>query len=612
MDTFTKKDLADAVIAEHTAFRKTRGIMDNNTDTGNQYAYLGANSVDVHLKGFSGALLHHKYLIVDAENPTGTDYIETGSHNWSTAAETQNDENAVILQSNRVANLYLQEFAARYYEAGGTDSIHLTLFPTIAFTPTSLILDSVDVGSTSQDSFKISNSGNGPLNVSGFSSTNPRFTVSPPTASIAPSDSETFTVTFAPTVSGFQTGKIVFTHNAIGSPDTVTVQGYGIDTTHFITFTTSVNNRWNMVSVPIKVADYRKTILFPTATSSAFAFSGGYITRDTLRKHEGYWLKFGSDQQPSFYGVAIAKDTFPVVASWNMIGSITYPVPVTAITQVPSGNVQTSYFGYSNGYVVADTIKPGQSYWVKVTSPGTLTLGTTPGSTLAKNDNVLDKLNSVTFTDAAGNKQTLYFGNSPDEKFTTAAFQMPPVPPAGAFDVRYRNGNLVVLRSTASTSQQQFPVDMQGATFPVTVTWNVSDMSSRYSLNVGNTPTTLTASGSMQLTESNGQSVTLTMDDGNLPQVYSLGQNYPNPFNPTTTISFALPKQSIVSLKIYSALGQQVLAIADQEQFDAGVHAMKIDGSSLSSGVYYYRIDAVATGDASTQFHATKSLLLLK
>jgi hypothetical protein len=124
--TFTVKELADTLISKKSSGKKVRIIMDNNTDTGNQYSYLLTNGVNVLLKVGSG-LLHHKYVIVDAEPFGGTSYILTGSHNWSGSAETRNDENTVIVQNNKIANLYLQEFTARYYEAGGTDSIKVSV-----------------------------------------------------------------------------------------------------------------------------------------------------------------------------------------------------------------------------------------------------------------------------------------------------------------------------------------------------------------------------------------------------------------------------------------------------------------------------------------------------
>jgi len=102
---------------------KIRGVLDNNTDTGSQFAFLKSGGVDMLLDPNPSALLHHKYGLVDADLSTATQFVITGSHNWTSAAETSNNENTLILQSNRIANLYLQEFAARYKDAGGADNV---------------------------------------------------------------------------------------------------------------------------------------------------------------------------------------------------------------------------------------------------------------------------------------------------------------------------------------------------------------------------------------------------------------------------------------------------------------------------------------------------------
>lgn len=122
MLSFTRKELADSIVAQKKKSRKTRVIMSNNTDDSNQFNYLLTNGVDVLLKAGTG-FLHHKYAIVDAEPFGLTSYVVTGSHNWSTSAEIRNDENTLIIKDNRVGNLYIQEFAARYTEAGGTDPV---------------------------------------------------------------------------------------------------------------------------------------------------------------------------------------------------------------------------------------------------------------------------------------------------------------------------------------------------------------------------------------------------------------------------------------------------------------------------------------------------------
>lgn len=85
---------------------------------------------------------------------------------------------------------------------------------------------------------------------------------------------------------------------------------------------------------------------------------------------------------------------------------------------------------------------------------------------------------------------------------------------------------------------------------------------------------------------------------------FSLCQNYPNPFNPTTTIRYAIPQRTHVTLTVFNTLGQQVAALVNESE-DEGYHEVKFDGSDLASGVYFYRLQA-------GEYVATKRLLLLK
>ncbi len=142
MLTFTRSDLAQALIDAKAAGDKVRVILDNNTDPGNQFSALQTGGVDIHLKGSSlTGLLHHKYALIDAEDPKADETVITGSHNWSNAAETSNNENTLIIHDPRIANLYLQEFKARYIEAGGSDAIVLGIKRTGDGIPTSFGLD---------------------------------------------------------------------------------------------------------------------------------------------------------------------------------------------------------------------------------------------------------------------------------------------------------------------------------------------------------------------------------------------------------------------------------------------------------------------------------------
>ncbi len=76
-----------------------------------------------------------------------------------------------------------------------------------------------------------------------------------------------------------------------------------------------------------------------------------------------------------------------------------------------------------------------------------------------------------------------------------------------------------------------------------------------------------------------------------VPKVFSLSQNYPNPFNPVTRIQFAVPKNEMVSIKVYDLLGKEV-AVLVNEQKSAGTYEVDFNASLLSSGVYFYRMQS--------------------
>ena len=102
----------------------------------------------------------------------------------------------------------------------------------------------------------------------------------------------------------------------------------------------------------------------------------------------------------------------------------------------------------------------------------------------------------------------------------------------------------------------------------------------------------------------NSQTVSVLSLESTLPTSYALEQNFPNPFNPTTTIRFALPEAASVRLALYNAVGQEVMTLV-QDVREAGLHEIVLDGSSLASGVYVYRLEA-------GRFADQKKLVLVK
>ena len=175
-----------------------------------------------------------------------------------------------------------------------------------------------------------------------------------------------------------QQDSVVITNDGIGLFQIVYDANNGV--------TSNVQGGWNMVSLPVTVIDRRKTAVFPTSISGAFAYTPtGYASRDTLEYSVGYWLKFPNTQSISLVGNAITIDTILVVQGWNMIGSISATVSTASILQIPAGIVTSQYFCFSGGsYVPSLSINPMKSYWVKVDQNGrvVLTQGGTDGVTL--------------------------------------------------------------------------------------------------------------------------------------------------------------------------------------------------------------------------------------
>ncbi|MBS1495231.1 MAG: T9SS type A sorting domain-containing protein [Bacteroidetes bacterium] len=118
-------------------------------------------------------------------------------------------------------------------------------------------------------------------------------------------------------------------------------------------------------------------------------------------------------------------------------------------------------------------------------------------------------------------------------------------------------------------------------------------------------PTTVTTSKLFCLTDSMGCVIT---NNGNpmtiLPEKYNLSQNYPNPFNPTTRIMYSIPNSGLVKLKVFDILGKEVMTIVNEVK-NAGDYAMDFDGRNLSSGIYFYKLEA-------GNFTATKKMMLVK
>ena len=92
------------------------------------------------------------------------------------------------------------------------------------------------------------------------------------------------------------------------------------------------------------------------------------------------------------------------------------------------------------------------------------------------------------------------------------------------------------------------------------------------------------------------------------PEKFSLAQNYPNPFNPSTKISYDIPSSGLVNLSVFDMSGKLVANLVNSVQQN-GYYTVTLDGSSLATGAYYYKLSFNGSGN---EFVATKKMLLVK
>ncbi|GJQ63383.1 MAG: hypothetical protein SCALA702_24360 [Melioribacteraceae bacterium] len=354
----------------------------------------------------------------------------------------------------------------------------------------------------------------------------------------------------------------------------------------------SMASGWNLMSIPLEMDDMAVSQNFPEATSPAYAYENGYVTADDFAMGVGYWLKFDAPVSHEMWGLPYYEPV-AVADGWNLIAFYQDAVPVTNVTSNPAGIVSSMFFGFDQGYYTADNLEAGKAYWVKTSEAGELSYS---GAAPKKGETTLPSLNkegwkAITIRDADGRTSTLYA--SDDEPGIFA--ELPPAPPAGVFDVRFKSGKMAE-KLTAGQS-----ISISGATYPVVISADLD-----VSLFAAGENATLKAGDSYTLTQDVSSVEISTVE---IPDEFALEQNYPNPFNPSTKIKFAVPVDSKVTVTLYNMLGQKVKEIVSQN-YSVGLHEVELNASELASGMYIYNISA--QGVDGNNFVDTKKMMLMK
>ena len=381
------------------------------------------------------------------------------------------------------------------------------------------------------------------------------------------------------------------------------------------TFDMAMMEGWNMIGLPLEVEDNYYLTLFPNAIEGTlYKWTGSYQDTTHLDEGIGYWLRMPAEEVVTIEGTEISTITIDMMEGWNMIAGPSGDVLLNSVEDPDNILIENTLYDFIGYYVLSDTIKQGKGYWLRTSATGQITISTSTSEskkTLAKEGSVLQSMEDYPFIeikDANRCSRTLYLNVELDNPENILSYSLPPLPPSGAFDVRFTNGYYI-------TESDECTIKLQTNSFPVTV--NLKGLTAEegyaYVITAYSGGTTgesylLDKQKSVQITNSATDRLTLTKKKI-IPKEFSVFQNYPNPFNPATEIRYQLEEDSNVEISIYNVMGQKVKTLVSEKQ-KPGMYKIRWDGqnasgSKLSSGVYIYTVIA-------GKHKVVKKMLLIK
>ncbi|MFQ5583448.1 MAG: hypothetical protein ACE5GL_03320, partial [Calditrichia bacterium] len=316
---------------------------------------------------------------------------------------------------------------------------------------------------------------------------------------------------------------------------------------------------WNLIGLPLQVTNSFYLSLYPSALNGTlFRFDGTYIAEDSLDLGLGYWLRFAADETFTVAGSPVNSLNLNMMNGWNMISGPTCDVALADVTDPGNIIIPGTLFGFNGTYVLTDSLKKGQGYWLRTNAVGQITVAcaTTAAPGMAKqvmDFSDLSQYPSLQISDASGATQVLHFNVGLDESQSKLSFSMPPLPPAGAFDARF-SGDFRI------NENDEGSILLQSANFPVTISASQLPQLENYSYILrevigGKEVATheLRKGSTVEISNPDVKLLKLSKEKI-IPVEFTVAQNYPNPFNPSTVIKYAIPNPERVEILIYNTL----------------------------------------------------------
>jgi hypothetical protein len=200
---------------------------------------------------------------------------------------------------------------------------------------------------------------------------------------------------------------------------------------------------WNLVGLPAGVEDGSLSAVYPEGTAGTlYSYNGAYVGAEALVSGEGYWLHFPDVGTTTITGAPVSSLTVSLTAGWNLFSGISEATNVSGISDPGGVIVAGTVYGFSGAYEDAYSIEPGKGYWINASADGYITISSGGSAkTISTFKDRTEKANKLSF-----NGSDLYFGVS-ILKNEMLSYQLPPKPPAGAFDVRFSDNMKVAENS---------------------------------------------------------------------------------------------------------------------------------------------------------------------
>ncbi len=367
-----------------------------------------------------------------------------------------------------------------------------------------------------------------------------------------------------------------------------------------------IKKGWNLLSLPVRPVNRFWNVVYKNAINKPFFWSQNqYQFDEVLRVGVGYFIKYSDTIDTKFAGSYISEisltgtgDSVKVYPGWNTIGSLTTPLPITNISFSPFGLESPlpafirrhGIWGYktNRGYEEVSEIRPGLGYWIKVDAHGFLRLvsGTAKDIELAEpsqKDLAKELSVKINIRDNSQKEKTLYLNNN--SNFDVSVFELPPIPFADIFDIRFTNNCLM-----ENSSSPAFR--MQGIEYPVLI--SIENPQKEYQFVdavTGQVLGKINKNNNTIVINNSSNVIRILTTDVAIANDLTIS---PNPVAGLTAFHYSVAEDSYVTIAIYDALGNIVATLFDGF-VKAGDYSVSFDASQLSSGQYICKLTSAGS-----------------